>query len=92
MTDFYISNWSFGGAAVNIGAFALGLIALGQGVVGIIVGIILMAIGGFNVYNMINEPYQYIVKAELLSGDKISIKYSQKEKAKKLRDAIESVM
>jgi hypothetical protein len=92
VTDFYISNWSFGGAAVNIGAFALGLIALGQGVGGIIVGIILMAIGGFNVYNMINEPYQYIVKAELLSSDEISIKYSQKEKAKKLRDAIESVM
>lgn len=92
VTDFYISNWSFGGAAVNIGAFLLGLMALAQGSFGILVGLVLMGIGGFNVYNMINEPYKYIVDVELLSGEEISIEYSEKEKAKDLRRSIESVM
>lgn len=92
VTNLSIANWSFGGGIVNAGAFLLGLVALGQGVGGIIVGVILMAIGGFNLYNMINEPYKYTVEVGLVSDEDISIEYTEKEKAKELRRAIEKSM
>jgi len=57
----------------------------------VVIGLIGIAVGGFNCYNIIKVPH-YIVIVEFSNGEKLDFDFPEIEKAVALRDAINEVL
>lgn len=93
VVDYHIWNLDFGGTFVNVGIFIAGIAGLAIDFIGCkIVGLIGIAVGGFNIYNMIKTPKTYYVKLDFVSGEEVEVKYDDEETAKRLRRAVDEAM